>query len=238
MSTKPRAIFFDMDDTLLDTSGGLDAAWEIACREYAPRLGVEWTRIREAIRREGMEFWRDEAAVEHWRVRLNEAREHVVDLALRAEGLDPQLAPKINERYSEEVGGRIKPFDDAWETLDWLRSDGYKLALLTNGPADMQQGKIERFDVAKHFDVVIIEGAFGHGKPNKAVFEHALAATGTEPGEAWHVGDNLYADVGGAKNAGLYAVWIHRERLELREDMVVMPDRVIAHLGELRDALA
>lgn len=234
----PRALFFDMDDTLLDTSGGLQEAWERACREFAPGLGAEWEQVRAAIQREAREFWKDEAAVGHWRVRLVEAREHIVARALTAEGLDPSVAPKLNDRYGEEAMARIKPFDDAWPTLDKLRSEGYKLALLTNGPADMQRAKIERFDVARHFDVVVIEGVFGHGKPNKEVFEHALAATGSAPEEAWHVGDNLYADIGGAKNAGLGAVWIHRERLELREDLVVAPDHVIGHLTELQQLIA
>lgn len=233
----PRAVFFDMDDTLLDTSGGLEEAWELACREFAPELGCDWQQIREGIRREANEFWRDESLVGHWRVRLVEARLHIIELALRAEGLDVALAPLINERYGEEVGSRIRLFDDAIETLEALRGEGYRLALLTNGPTEMQRGKIARFDLEKHFDAVVIEGVFGHGKPNREVFDHALAVTGVEPHEAWHVGDNLYADVGGAKNAGIHAVWIHRDRLELREDMVVPPDRVIGHLKELPPAL-
>ena len=51
------------------------------------------------------------------------------------------------------------------------------------------------------------------------------------------VGDNLYADVGGAKGAGLHAIWIHRDRLTPREDIPAVPDRVISHLGELQEAL-
>ena len=233
----PRAIFFDMDDTILDTSGGLEEAWEIACRDVAPALGCDWSRLRTAIRREAMEFWKDEAAVGHWRVRLVEAREHVVKLALKAEGMDVGLAPRINDVYGEEVGGRIKLFDDAIATIEHCRAEGYRLALLTNGPADMQRGKIARFDLERHFDAIVIEGVFGHGKPNREVFEHALTAVDVRPDEAWHVGDNLYADVGGAKNVGIHAVWIHRDRLEIKEEPIVVPDRIIGHLSELPEAL-
>lgn len=234
----PRAVFFDMDDTLLDTSGGLEEAWEIACRGLAPELGCEWEQIRAAIRREAMAFWRDEALVGHWRIKLLDARLHVVELALAAEGLDVALAPRLAERYGEEVTPRIKLFDDALATLEGLRAQGFRLAIITNGPADMQRGKVARFGLEPYVDALVIEGVFGHGKPDREVFEHALAATGVAPHEAWHVGDNLYADVGGAKNAGLHAVWIHRDRLELGEDLLVAPDRIIAHLGELVEALA
>lgn len=227
-----------MDDTLLNTSGGIEQAWELACREVEPELGCDWAVMREAIRKEAREFWKDEAAVEHWRVKLTEAREHVVKLALDARGLDPALAPRLNDRYMAEVSQRIEPFDDAWATLDRLRSRGYRLALLTNGPAEMQLEKIARFQVERHFDVVVIEGVFGRGKPNREVFDHALSVTGVASNEAWHVGDNLYADIGGAKNAGLSAVWIHRDRLEMAEGTAVVPDLVIGHLAELTDVLA
>lgn len=233
----PKAVFFDMDDTLLDTSGGVEAAWETACREVAPELVADWELVRLAIRREAAAFWRDESAVTHWRTRLHEARLHVVELALRAEGFDLGLAPRLSDRYFEEVMARWRLFDDALWTLGTLREAGYKLALLTNGPAEMQLGKIARFGLEPHFDAIVIEGSFGRGKPDKQVFEHALQATGTSPHEAWHVGDNLYADIGGAKNAGLTAVWIHRNRLEMQPEVVVPPDRSIGHLAELVDCL-
>lgn len=234
----PRAVFFDMDDTLLDTSGGIGAAWEIACQDAAPELGCDWQRLRDAIRREGVAFWRDEAKVgSYWRPRLEESRLHVVKLALTAEGLDVARAEALAARYNVEAVSRIQLFEDALETLTVLRAQGYRLALITNGPAVMQHRKVERFGLAAHFDALVVEGAFGAGKPDRRVFEHALEATGVAAAEAWHVGDNLYADVGGAQNAGLHAVWIHRGRLEPRQDVAVTPDRVIEHLGELRWAL-
>jgi FMN phosphatase YigB (HAD superfamily) len=51
------------------------------------------------------------------------------------------------------------------------------------------------------------------------------------------VGDNLYADIGGAQAVGIHGVWIHRDRLELHEGAPAVPDRVIGHLADLREAL-
>ena len=84
---------------------------------------------------------------------------------------------------------------------------------------------------------MVIEGEFGHGKPSPRIFAHALSAVGLEPHEAWHVGDNLYADIAGARAAGIHAAWIHRDRLKMGESPKAIPDRVIAHLDELRSAL-
>lgn len=233
----PRTVFFDMDDTLLDGVSAWAVAWEIVCRDFAPRINCEADALREAIRQRASEFWNDEAAVGHWRVNLLGARELIVREALERQGWDTSLALDIAYEYEERHAANLFPFDDVVDTLQSLRTAGYRLGIITNGHGIPQRAKIERHDLTRHVDVIVIEGEFGKGKPEREVFEHALAATGTKPHEAWHIGDNLYADVGGAKAAGIYAVWIHRERLELREDIAVKPDRVIAHLRELRDEL-
>ncbi len=233
----PRAIFFDMDDTLLDTSGGVADSWRTVCQAFAPQLGCDPEDLNTAIRHQMMEFWKDEAAVEHWRTRLHDARTHNVRQALAAKGLNSELAPRISHGYWEEQSNRMKLFDDALETLDRLRDAGFRLGLLTNGPAEMQRWKLARFPIAERVDVVVIEGEFGYGKPDARVFQHALASVGADPQQAWHVGDNLYADIRGAQGAGIHATWIHRDRLELKDDAPAVPDRVIGHLAELREAL-
>jgi putative hydrolase of the HAD superfamily len=234
---KPLAVFFDMDDTLLDTSGALEESWEEACREYASRLGCEWTALRAAIRRAASEFWKDESLMAAWRVNLAGARTEVVRLALTAEGLDCVHAQGLADHYATTQRGRMRLFEDSIATLEALRAGGMRLGLLTNGPAELQQWKIQQFGIAPYFDIIVIEGAFGMGKPERAVFEHALAVTGATPAQAWHIGDNLYADIGGAQGAGIHAVWIHRDRLELGEDAKAIPDRVIGHLHEIRAEL-
>ena len=78
----PRAVFFDMDDTLLDTSGGVQESWGAVAATFAPELGCEPATLQSAIREQMMAFWKDEAAVEHWRTRLHDARTHNIEQAL------------------------------------------------------------------------------------------------------------------------------------------------------------
>ena len=234
----PRAIFFDLDDTLLDTSGGVEAAWTLACERFGPLLGVDANLLRETIRREANAFWKDEALVGHWRIRLMEARVLVVELALKSLGVDTAYAGRVAGLMESERTARLRLFDDTVETLEWLRDRDFRLALLTNGPGELQRSKLAAFPIDRYFEAVVIEGEFGAGKPDPAVFHHALAVTGTAPADAWHVGDNLYADIGGAQAVGSQGVWIHRDRLERKPGDGPTPDRVIGHLAELREALA
>ncbi len=233
----PKAIFFDMDDTLLDGVTAMQSSWEAVCADEAPGLGCDPAFLREVIRRESALFWQDEATVGHWRVRLEEARIHVLGIAFTKEGFDVSRVEPIGRRYTVEHRERVQLFDDSIATLEALRAAGYKIGLLTNGPAEMQREKIARFDLARHMDVMVIEGEFGRGKPDPAVFLHALEAVGVAPADAWHIGDNLFADVGGAQGVGVHGVWIHRDRLKLGDEPRAIPDRVIAHLDELRAAL-
>ncbi len=230
----PEAIFFDMDDTLLDAVAAAQESWDLVCSTFGPRLGCEQTALRDAIRREGSEFWKDEASVElQWRTRLLDAREAIVKAALETESWDTRMAQPIAYMYETEHRARLGPFDDTHNTLRALRDGGCRLGLITNGPRNLQRDKIQRFRLGHFFDSIVIEGEFGVGKPHPDIFRHALNEVGVRPDRAWHIGDNLYADIGGAQGAGIHAVWIHRDRLELKENTTHVPDRVVGHLREL-----
>ncbi len=234
---RPRAVLFDLDDTLLDWQTAVHVSWETVCAEAAPRLGADAAALRRAIQREGARFWADEAAVAGYRVRPLASRREIVRLALRAEGLDEAPADALARHSLAELRERIVPFPDALDTLDALRAVGYRLALVTNGSADTQRAKIERWGLEARFEAIVVEGEFGRGKPDPAVFAHALTGTGAAPADAWMVGDNLYADIGGAQAAGIHGVWIHRDRLPFPDDPPAWPGRRIGHLAELRAAL-
>lgn len=227
-----------MDDTLLDAVNANVIAWETVCAEVAPQLGCDAEKLRMTIRKEGGAFWKDESLVGHWRVDLEGARALVVEKALISLELETSLAKRIAADYSCIHREHLKPFEDAFATLEAVRASGKRVGLITNGPKALQRDKIERFGLQPYMDVIVIEGEFGRGKPDPAVFRHALATVGVDAPEAWHVGDNLYADVGGAQGAGMHGVWIHRDRLKLQDDSPAKPDRTIAHLTEIRTAIA
>ena len=84
---------------------------------------------------------------------------------------------------------------------------GVRLALITNGAGETQRAKIERFDLAHRFHHIQIEGEFGQGKPELAVYRHALERLGCDACDAWMVGDNYEWEVEAPQKLGVCGIW-------------------------------
>lgn len=213
-STTLDAVLLDLDDTILDNAAGLDAAWGTVSGELARALGdVEPAQVRAQIELASDWFWTDDERHRNGRLDMAGSRRAVLARALEALGRpNASLAAEVGALYSKLRDGALAPFDGALEALVRLRERAPALGLVTNGAADAQRAKIERFDLARFFDVIVVEGEAGCGKPDRRVFERALAGTGASPERALMAGDNYECDVLGALDAGIHAVWIQRER--------------------------
>ena len=140
------------------------------------------------------------------------------------------LPDSLAERFPEERRRNPFVYEDSFSVLDQLKGN-YKLLLLTNGSPDLQNTKLDITpELVPYFDEIVISGAFGRGKPDPTIFEHALSLLNIEKEEALMVGDNLMTDILGAKRAGIKSVWINRHDKERNE---VIPDYEIKHLSEL-----
>jgi putative hydrolase of the HAD superfamily len=78
----------------------------------------------------------------------------------------------------------------------------------------IQRSKLAAVGIADGFDAVIVSGEQGVQKPDPAIFALAVDQLGVTAEEALHIGDNQVADVAGARDAGLTAVWIDRNGAE------------------------
>lgn len=207
------AVLLDLDDTILDSSAGLEDAWRTVARALADAMGdVEQGAVVAQIRTSSDWFWSDDERHRTGRLDLRASRRAVLRHVCESFGRPlPAVADEIADLYSKLREGALAPFDGALEALARLREKAPALGLVTNGAADAQRAKIERFDLARFFDVIVVEGELGCGKPDPRNFRHALEAVGTAPERALMAGDNYECDVLGGLGAGLHAVWIDRE---------------------------
>lgn len=125
--------------------------------------------------------------------------------------------------------------EDTLSTLQKLEEDGYRMGLISNAGDDQDvQQLARRFGIAQYFDFILTSAACSYRKPHKRIFELALSNWYFLPAEAVMVGDNLDADVRGAQNVGLFAVWLSRRAGERTEDQLsIQPDASLSSLSEL-----
>ncbi len=234
MEPLPKAILFDLDDTILSL-GSPKACWQRVCEGFADRLnGMKSDAMLAVILEMSVWYWSDPERHRRGRLDLTLARREVVAGAFQKMGLeDAALANEIADTFNvaREAGACL--FPDAIDTLDRIRKRGVLMALITNGGSEIQRGKIERFGLAPFFDLIQIEGELGFGKPDERAYRHALAALGVRPEETWMVGDNLEWEVVAPQRLGISAVWHDWQGTGLPEGSPVRPDRIIGTLAEL-----
>lgn len=228
-----KALLFDLDDTLLDYSGGVDESWRDAGKICCVQAGVDVEAFLGAVVESRRWFWSDATRHRAERVNMPRAWQRIAahaltTLGVTCDGLDAALAHEYAARRREVM----RLFPESLEILDLLRRRGVPLGLVTNGDASQQRDKIERFGLASYFEVMVIEGEFGAGKPDEAVFRHALDHIGVAPRDTWMVGDHLEFDVDGSQRLGLRGIWIDRPGAGLA-DSPVRPYRIVRSLTEL-----
>ncbi|WP_229798175.1 HAD family hydrolase [Planomonospora parontospora] len=186
-----RLALFDLDDTLVN----LDEAFREWAAEFAEGYGLG----REAV------DWLialDQAGYPHREVFFGKVREHFA------------LAESIEElwgRYRRRMPYLVRCQPEVMDGLARLRAAGWRVAIVTNGTADNQLGKIQRTGLAEAVDAYALSGLEGIRKPDAGLFEIAARRCGTAlAGGGWTVGDHLVADIGGGRAASLRTVWIDR----------------------------
>ena len=219
-------VFAQADRHLMEhlVAAGLDLAGEDFIQEFRTRLTAYYEQ-------------RESEFIEH-------TTEYVLRTLLDELG-HPDLPEEIIRPALEDMyavsQSHWRPEDDALLTLETLRQRGYKMGIISNAGNDGDvQTLVDNAGIRNYLDFVLSSAACGIRKPNPRIFELALTHWGIGPEKAAMVGDTLGADILGARNAGIFSIWITR-----RADSPgnrdhadpIHPDAAIAALGELPDLL-
>jgi len=196
-----RAVCFDLDGTLGGYAGdfqGLIALLRSELMLHACDMNSFSELVKQELARDGALTFHDVMAKVLERLTQKAPR----DLA--------ELAREAVAVYASEV----RPAPGAAELLARLSGAGIGLALLSNGPVDMQRAALHALGFERHFKVVLISGDpdVAARKPSPRIFSLACAGLMSSPGETLMIGDNLLADVKGALDYGMQAVLIGSDR--------------------------
>ena len=197
------------DQVVIDSARSL---WQASV--YAPdfaQLGfASWEGLWATFegvhpRLEGLASWARGYRAEAWRS------------ALRAVGQDGSAGEFLSKRYIDGQRSGHPVLPGAIELVARLAAT-VPVALVTNGPPDIQRLKIEQAGISSYLSAVVVSGETGVGKPDPGSFGRALELLDVSAEQAVMVGDSWERDVTGALAVGMRAVWISHGRPVPRSD--------------------
>jgi HAD superfamily hydrolase (TIGR01662 family) len=205
-----KAIFFDLDGTLRHSipSGG------DVFSDYAMTLGLpvnDEARLG-AMRWEHL-YWassvdlRDDLLAHSFDTEnfwIGYSQRRLVALGASAEW-SLEFAPDVSRHMGEFYKPQSIIPEDVRRALPQLKQAGYVLAILSNRDKPIQN-LLHEHGISEWFDFSLVAGEVNSFKPEPGIFEHALRRVNLSAKEAIYVGDNYYADVIGARRAGMRPV--------------------------------
>ncbi|KIL78097.1 HAD family hydrolase [Bacillus badius] len=256
-----KAVFFDLDDTLLNDRKSIQTAFDVTCGDLEQKYGIGQAEIeasvREAAREQYQQYsfypvtlhlginpfeglWGDFGDVHHWQLRqmgkdISDYQLKTWEKGLAAVGIQG-AADWAKERFREVR--RRSPFlyEDTIAVLDQLKENGCRLLLLTNGAPSLQLEKLTMTpELVPYFEHIVISGNFGFGKPDPSIFAHALKLMDVRAEEAIMIGDNLGTDILGATRLGMESILI--DHGDGRKVDGATPTYVVRTLSEVADTL-
>jgi HAD superfamily hydrolase (TIGR01549 family) len=201
-----RAIFYDLDGTLrMNVPNGWRAFTEFACE-----LGLNFTpddQLR--VARWEHYYFAESPEILEDRVSFPDNPSFWANFGYRqliVLGATPRQAAEFAPRLTQHMTEAYHPADvipdDLIETLRILKQQGYILGVLSNRNESYSAYLVER-GLSEFFSLAIFAGEAGVYKPNPGAFHYLLEKAGVLAGESIYVGDNYYADVVGAREAGM-----------------------------------
>lgn len=224
-----RNVLFDLDDTLFD----FHKAEKIALTKTLVHFGIDPTEETLAL------YSTINAA--HWkRLELGEISREEVKVGRYRElfkTIGVECDPVKATAYYESmlaIGHYFMP--GAPELLEEFYRK-YRLYIVSNGTAKVQEGRIGSSGIAKYMDGIFISQILGANKPDKQFFDICFAEIPDfSLSETVIIGDSLSSDIKGGINAGITTVWFNPKGIENDND--IKPDYTIKELSEVPGLLS
>lgn len=226
----PKVIFVDAVGTLFGVNGSVGAAYVTIARQWgieADPVAVNEAFFKQFSQAEPMAFpgaeVTDIPAKEYawWRAIAHQTFSEVgkADQFEDFEGFFADL-------YAYFAGAEPwTVYPDAYHSLERWRAKGIDLGVISNFDSRLYT-VLDALALADFFKTVTISSEVGAAKPDRKIFEAALAKHQCEPAQAWHVGDSYTDDYEGAKAAGLRGVWLQRPKENLSQQSQRQPPQL------------
>lgn len=232
----PKAILFDLDDTIVSFDSATIMAWKKCCEDFVSTNEVEFDSgtLLHKINETKTWYWSNPERHKTGRENMKNARRQIVRYTFEGLGyFDNDKIIKLADNYSNLQNELLCLFDGAFEALQILKSLNIRMAVITNGASQNQRGKLERFNLNKFFELVLVDTEVGFSKPDIKIYELALKKLSLQSDDVWMIGDNLVWDIDAPQKLGIYSVWNDFKQEGLPINSSIIPDKTINSISDL-----
>ena len=200
---KVKHVFFDLDHTLWDFEKNSEITFQLIFEKH--RIPFEIKSFVEVYKPINLKYWNmyrnNKISSENLRhERLKEV------FSLLGYTYDRGLIDLIAEEYINYLSQQFHLFPYTTSILDYL-SEKYELHIITNGFETIQHKKLKSSKIDHYFKTVTTAEGSGYKKPDSRIFDYALNSAKAHKTESLMIGDSLEADIQGAKDFGMHAVY-------------------------------
>lgn len=226
--THKKAVFFDLDHTLWDFEKNSALAFEVIIAKYS--LGVSHKQFNAHYSPINAKYWKlyRDGDITHQELRYGRLKE---TFSLLDFEINDEMLHAVSEDYVRLLPENNHLFEGAVEILEYLKPN-YSLHIITNGPDVVQERKLKNANLEHYFDTVTNSELAGCKKPHAGIFEYALKAANVQKAESIMIGDCIEADVQGALDCGLDAIFFNEHGHETPSSIVQ-----VSHLLDLKKLL-
>jgi len=240
MSKPIKAVFFDLDETLIENKIPVRDLFARMYFDFRDTLGDENQAIFfENLRARASYLWNSMFDTQRSpEQQFVECFAHCVAATKAASGADAdKLGRKMFDHYESLSSNNVMFHDGAVSTLAALREQGIVTGLITNGMEQIQLGKIHKLGIHEMVDHVTVSAQARAHKPHAPVFKLALTRAGVLAEQAIQIGDHATNDVAGAIRAGLGGVYYNPKELAIKDSFADLPEVPTHHIQHLSEVL-
>lgn len=236
---KVNAIFFDLDETLIENRLSVRDVFTRTYTDFETELGdtkqkAFFTELSIRAKRLWSTMFDTDESPEHQLV--NCFRHSIIATDSVAEYRHLSLAQDMVDHFIALSAGNVHFQDSAEAVLAELNKLGYVVGLITNGIEQVQMSKIEKLNIADKVDHITISAQARAHKPAKAVFDLALERAAIPADQACMIGDHPTNDVAGGIRAGLTGIYYNPKRHQVNStfsELEETPDHTIERLADV-----
>ncbi len=218
INRKKPVIIFDLDGTLLDTQPAIFASFKHTFDIYRPELQLtdeDYASFLGPTLKQSFQKYCPDASAEQIDEMVATYKEH-------------------NNKVHKDL---VKAMPNVKELLDWLKENGYKIAIASSKVSKTIELGLEVSGLTDYFQTIVGVEQVYNPKPDKEILIKTLKELKAPFTNAVYVGDSA-SDIECAKNAGVYSVGFTSNKLKIDDLRASEPNEIIDDMGQLKEVLS